>query len=103
MLFVDMFGGSFGVSLVVGRLRWDCGVPGPPACPLKIQLSARDIEPTCELVRVSHMYIAPSLPPVAKTAESVLRNAAVLTERLCPLKTRDSTKFESRTSHSLAE
>lgn len=48
------------------------------------------------------MYIAPSRPPVAKTAGSVLRNAAVLTERLCPLKTRDSTKFESRTSHNLA-
>lgn len=47
MLFVEIFGGSFGVSRVVGRLLYDCGVPGvPPACPLKIQLSARDIEPT---------------------------------------------------------
>ncbi len=98
MLFVVLFACSFGVCLVACRLR--CGVPGPPACPLKMQLSAR--EPTCETVRVSQMYIAPSRPPVANTAESVLRNAAVFTERLCPLKTRDSTICESRTSHSLA-
>lgn len=100
MLLDDTFAGSFGVCRVF--FLHDCGVPGVPEWPLYMQLSARVIAPTLSEARVSHISMAPSLPPVAKTAESFFLNAAVFTDRVCPLKVRVLSNFASRTSHSLA-
>lgn len=97
MLLDDTLAGNFGVWRV--RRLHDCGVPGAPEWPLNMQLSARVIEPTFVTARVSHIRIAPSRPPVAKTAASVLRKAAVFTERVCPLNMREFSKLPSRTSH----
>lgn len=83
ILFDGMFDGVLGVCRVVRR-RLAAGVPGPPVCPLIIQLSAFGTFPIFDLDRMSQINIALSRPPVAKHVGSNLRNAAVFTERLCP-------------------
>lgn len=72
MLLEDEFGGSFGVCRLAFR-RYACGVPGPVACPLRMQLSAFGPLPMFVRDRVSHTRIALSLPPVAKPTYRIQR------------------------------